>query len=174
MKKVGLFLAACMMLVPTVGMAQPNALRYMVQPGDVVPGATAQTITGSVTLKVSPSGQASKSGGGCLMYISVPDHKPCDSSCRTAGGACANFGPGEEGPMVCWHKPAQESCHRSLTGDLDLGTTPFDNGTTPYPTGVKRPIRWRVVTCQNLAELACRFGPPSKTVLRYGDIKQFE
>jgi hypothetical protein len=177
MRKVVFLLAISMMLAPAAGMAQQTALRYVVKPGDVVPGPTAQLITGSVTLTSSPSGNSAMTGGGCLIYTSVPNHKPCDSECATGGGYCANFGPGQQGPMVCWHQPAQVSCHKSPTEPLPVGKTlPFDNPTTPYPGGVQRPIRWRVVTCQNLVPGGCAKpdGTDQDRVRRYGDnVKEF-
>ena len=52
----------------------------------------------------------------------------------------------------------------------------FDNATSPYPSGVQRPIRWRVVSCQNLVDGGCmkKDATDQDRVYRYGEIKQFD
>ena len=199
MRKVVLLVAASMLLLTTVSMAQqtapqtapptapPNALGFIVEPGEVAPGPNAQLITGSITLKSSRLGSRSKTattGGGCLIYTSVPNRTPpCtkDSECQIpgVGGYCANFDEGQAA-KVCWHQPepAQQSCHRSPTKALPLGKpVPFDKPTTPYPSGVQRPIRWRVVSCQNLVDGGCakKDATDQDRKYRYTEkIKQFD
>jgi len=190
MRRVVFLLSASILLLPTLSTAQqaaqqtapPNALRFIVDPGDVVPGPSAQLITGSITLKASPSGSSPRTGGGCLIYTSVPNHTPCtnDSQCQNPGigGYCANFDEGQAA-KVCWHQPqpAQQSCHRSPTEPLPVGrAVPFDHPTSPYPSGVQRPIRWRVVSCQNLVAGGCQNGTTDQErVYRYSvKIKQFD
>jgi hypothetical protein len=181
MRKIGLLFAVSVLFSPIASMTEPPATLYVVEPGDVSL-ENSQLISGSVTLKSSPSGSTSKTGGGCLIYVSVPQAKSCtsDSECRAGGGTgyCASFdrSPGQQGRKACWTQPAASSCHKSPVAALPLDKkVPFDNGTNPYPSGVQKPIRWRVVSCQNLVAGGC--GKPNSTdqdrVYRYGEIKQF-
>jgi hypothetical protein len=178
MKKVSYLLATATLLLATASMAQNTPL-YLVEPSDVIQ-LTNSMITGKVTLKSSPFGNNATNGGGCLIYTSVPDAKTCnfDSECDTvtSHGYCGSFNAGN-GRKVCWHQPAQPSCYRSPVQPLPLGIpVGFNDGpSTPiYPAGVKKPIRWRVLTCQNLVPFACKNGPAEDAFYGWGNISQFE
>ena len=181
MRKLGLLLAVSMLFSPITSMTQPPATLYIVEPGDVV--QVGQLITGSVTLKSSPAGANSKTGGGCLVYLSVPNAKSCsnDSECKIGNvtGYCASFdrSPGQEGRKACWHRPDPESCARKQSPQDPLQENvplTFNPPTTPYPIGVKKPVRWRVVSCQNLTPGGCQHGIPDQDKkYRFGEIKQF-
>jgi hypothetical protein len=101
-----------------------------------------------------------------------------DGSLTTVFGYCANFAPvpNGDGRKVCWHKPNPESCGRSpvvpLPEDIPLL---FTNATEIYPPEVKRPIRWRVASCQNLMPGGCKNPISDENHLyRFGKIRQFE
>ena len=181
MTKVCLLLAATIMFVGTVCMAQ-----YVVEPGHVVQEPNSQLISGSIVFKKTPFGKPGMTGGGCLIYTPVADPTPCTSNqqctAARAGDYCAPYNNGTAQPdaMVCWRQPEQPSCHKSPMTPLEDGKTyPFDQLTNPYPVGVSRPIKWRVVSCQNLVPGGCAgtspvVGTAPGAALRYGDIKIFE
>lgn len=172
MTNIRYFLSTATLLFATACMAQ-NLPLYLIEPGDVVQ-MTDSAITGSVTLKSSPYGNDSTTGGGCLVYTSVPDAKTCTYDSECGVGYCGNFNAGN-GRKVCWHQPAQPSCHKSPVQPLPLNIpVAFDNSTPAYPAGVKKPIRWRVLSCQNLFPFACAQGPEEDALKRWGNIKQFE
>lgn len=177
MRRVWILFVATTMLFTAASLAQQSGPLYIVEPSDVVQQTNSQ-ITGSVTLKSSPSGHDATTGGGCLVYTSVPEAKTCTyhSECQSEAGPgyCGSFNPGE-GRKVCWHQPAQPSCHKSPVQPLPLDiSVVFDNSTPAYPAGVKKPIRWRVLSCQNLVPFACAQGPGEDSVYLLGNIKQFE
>jgi len=179
MRKLWMVVAASsLLLLPTTALTQqPPTPLFIIEPGDVVPapGANARMITGSVTLTSSTYGDASRMGGGCLVYVSLPNAKSCtkDTDCQVGGGD--GYCSDSESPAgkVCWHKPDPESCFRSPSQPMDPGRHEFKPATTPYPSGAQRPILWRVLSCQNVRPLGCKNGPEENRVYRYGKIKPF-
>jgi hypothetical protein len=184
MRKVALLLLAS-------GMLWAATPYFTVEPGEVevVPQSQAPPlITGSVTLKHAQGGQASGTvvtGGGCLIYLSVPKPEPCeaDDKCdRVAGGVrrpgyCAPISDSSASKKVCWYKPEPECCGRRPDPNhpLELNVLlKFGNSTSPYPPGVRRPVRWRVVSCQNLKPGGCKDRSiPNGHLYKYGKTKQF-
>lgn len=187
MRKVALLLLAS-------GMLWATTPYFTVEPGEVeiVPQPQAPPqITGSVTLRQAQDGQGDHArgtvvtGGGCLIYLSVPKAEPCkaDDECdRVAGGVirpgyCASISDSSASKKVCWYKPEPECCARrpDPKNPLELNVPlKFDNPTSPYPPGVRRPVRWRVVSCQNLKPGGCGSRSiPNGHLYRYGKIKQF-
>lgn len=212
MRKATLLLLAGGML----GLATPY---LTVEPGKVLliaphpqapphePGNRDFKITGSVTLKRAQGGQANPdfmrqqqlaggavvTGGGCLIYFSVPKPKPCnaDDECDRVRNGVKEFGycaPSNDNyssppKKVCWYKPEPESCVRRPDPKDPIGKPSlelnvrllFDNPISPYPPGVGRPIRWRVVSCQNLKTGGCKErSMPNGHVYRYGKTRDFK
>ena len=206
MGKAGLLLATCVMLLLATNMTALYGTKFIVEPGDVKKVIDQGTdppqlrVTGSVTLKESPVGSESRTGGGCLIYLS-PGARACnadDSECtkpiavrNSAGrwiqvgerlGYCAtrsNFAvppvPPHANPpprpRACWYQPKPESCVKRPSPDQPLKEDERLEFTAPIdPPGVKGPVLWRVVSCQNLVNLGCKNRTPNGFVYRYGRI----
>lgn len=163
-----------------------------VVPGDVIfhPDPTdpdSSTVTGSFTLKNATTlTNGTSTGGGCLIFL--PDRAAASNTCSTDDdcailsseyprrvfkpGYCAGISNADDVvEKHCWYKPTPESCFRSGPESLPLDEPVQLPAVSAYPPQEKRPIHWRVVTCQSMVSGGCASGIPANRLYRYGKIE---
>jgi hypothetical protein len=159
-----------------------------------VPGAVTESpagsrkLTGHFEIRLAQPGDAfvfsGGSGGACLVtqYPAEPkrcnQHSECALPSANMGVNAASYclpdkgGPGEgkvppAGAGSCWIKPSDAFCLKPVgVGQHD--TAPQDT-TALAQAGMKK---WRVLTCINGAEAACRTGAPTPNQVQHqvGDV----
>jgi hypothetical protein len=146
-----------------------------IEPGEItVYSRNSGLISGTFTLKkwVGNSRPAGITGGACLVYQNEP--KPCgdDDVCRTDGkfGYCITDRSTFDGTSSasCWYKPSpngEVACQKSPTLDLIENVAYQTPLVSAFPT---RPVSWRVLTCQNVAEFGCANGSKEDAILNAG------
>jgi hypothetical protein len=160
---------AALLLFPVIAFAAVNVrsgatparhftvvpIRIEPKPGD--PGQ----IRGQFELKASPQAQSALlTGGACMVRQfyhakTCTQHSDCDAAAPggTLHGYCANA-PGAAAKS-CWYKPPgldTVMCKKSPVAPLPKKVPLY----TPWvAVGERRPVSWRIVTCQNVVAGGC-------------------
>ena len=151
---------------------------WRVEPGKVNQCASSKfLICGSFTLQSDPDGLGIKRGGGCLIFqneikVSCKSNSACVTRAHPAGYAyCARDKEGPDittdanksEPKFCWYKTYKTSgdpCIKYQTNlEKDVVHTAADDPRRVAPWVPKHslpdPVRWRMVTCQNMVPGGC-------------------
>jgi hypothetical protein len=171
--KPALLVAALFAIAPIA-----HAEKVLVQPGEigrVMNSALPRpVIAGSYMLVASPNGSDDKNvGGACLVFQEVARVRACSSNADCMPKSTSAAGKGADIPAnwhgycalsvprasACWYRPGPQPAFcdvgRTLVRDQKM-RVPAAGFVDVHPAQVGRqPVRWRVITCQNLTPGGC-------------------
>ena len=150
-----------------------QAEKVLFQPGELSqttnePPAQSR-ITGTFALRADAEGSEGKNvGGACLLFQHINPTHACQTSRDCAPTSINNSGGSPNVPAdwygycppaassTCWFRPGPRDAYCNLGLTLALDQTMSLPTAEVHPTRFNgRPVRWRVVTCQNLVAGGC-------------------